>query len=140
MRLTRLSCIVATSHLAPITTSRKNFFKFARLSFTSMPRLIRLSYDGFITQLSLYLDNAITGRFAKVLVRSTVAPPKKCCLNKNPRSAAEEDDALQSPADVPDNNTMDLSEDYVDVEDPQPPRDTPENKQDTRRSSETPSL
>jgi len=90
-------------------------------------------------------------------VRSTVAPPKKwsqahhtvtviCqlkatrhkaleekfhCLNKNPRSATEEDDALQSPADIPDDNAMDLDEDYVNVEDPQPPQDTPENKQDT---------
>ena len=49
-------------------------------------------------------------------------------LNKNPRSTTEEDDALQSPADVPENNTMDLDEDYIDVE---PPRDTPENKRDT---------
>ena len=46
-------------------------------------------------------------------------------LNKNLRSATEEDDAPQSPADVPNDNTMDLDEDYVDVEDPQPPQDTP---------------
>ena len=52
-------------------------------------------------------------------------------LNKNLRSATEEDDAPQSPADVPNDNTMDLNEDYVDVEDPQPPRDTPKNKRDT---------
>ena len=108
-------------------------------------------------RLSLYLANPITGGFTKVLARSTVAPPKKrsqanhavtvICplkaarrkaleekfrrLNKNPRSATEEDDVLQSPADVPNDNAMDLDEDYIDVEDPQPPRDTPENKRDT---------
>lgn len=55
-------------------------------------------------------------------------------LNENlPRSATEENDTFQSPADVSNDNAMDLDEDYVDlnVKDPRPPQETTENKRDT---------
>jgi len=42
--------------------------------------------------------------------------------------ATEEDNTIHCPADVSNDNTMDLDEEYINVEDPQPSQDTPENK------------
>jgi hypothetical protein len=53
-----------------------------------------------------------------------------CRLNEN-RSATEADNMLQSPAEIPNNNPMDLDEGHINVEDPWPSQDTPKNKQDT---------
>jgi hypothetical protein len=45
--------------------------------------------------------------------------PFKKHLNEN-ISATEADDVLQSPADVPNDNPIDLDEGYINVEDPRP--------------------
>jgi len=56
-------------------------------------------------------------------------------LNEN-ISANEGDDVLASPADVFNDNPMDLDEDYVDVEGPRPSQDSPRNKRDTQGEAE----
>ena len=49
-----------------------------------------------------------------------------------PGNLNPEVDALQSSADTFSDGPMDLNEDYVDVEDPQPAQDSSENKRDTK--------
>ena len=60
-----------------------------------------------------------------------------CHLKKN-ISATEDGDVLPSPADIFNDNPVDLNKDYVDVEGPQPSQDSAENKCDTQGEAERP--
>jgi hypothetical protein len=51
-------------------------------------------------------------------------------------SATEDNDVLPSPADVFNDNPMDLDENYIDVEGPRPSQDSPGNKRDTQGEAE----
>jgi hypothetical protein len=57
-------------------------------------------------------------------------------LKKKNISATEDDEVLPSPADVFNDNPMDLNEDYVNVEGPRPSEDSPGNKRDTQGEAE----